>query len=84
MVRPGFVELLPPFILPRTTRAASTCLSSSAKLVLAARNFDTNSDSPTKSAMSTPTRILMRANCKAGEGLAAVGGRFGAEWLAVD
>jgi hypothetical protein len=67
MMRPGFAEVLPPFILPRTTRTASTRLSSSAKLVLAARNFDTNSARPTKSAMSTPTRILMRDDCIGGE-----------------
>ena len=55
----GFVYELPPPNLPRTERAASTCRSSFARVVLAVRNSDTKPASPLRFAMNFPSRGIV-------------------------
>jgi hypothetical protein len=57
--RCGVVELRPPPNLPRTERAASTCRSSSTRLVLVALNSDTKPASPISFAMNSPSRGIV-------------------------
>jgi hypothetical protein len=63
MIRVGWLTLvwvLPPLTLPRTERAASTCLSSFTRFVLSARSSDTIEDNPFSFAMNSLSIIRQR------------------------
>jgi hypothetical protein len=55
----GLVWELPPPNLPKTERAASTCLSRSTRFVLSALNFDTKPASPARFAMNPPRQGIV-------------------------
>ena len=55
----GVVELRPPSNLPRTERAASTCLSRPIRFVLSDLNSDTKDANPFRFDIVTPSREIV-------------------------